>query len=487
MHSNTNAVLLCSISSSINTFGNISIPWLGFSQDFTVSADSVTNITLPTMAMVFNSEGVGKQGVQITANDSVNVISINTRLQSTDATMVLPFHLLGKQYIIMSYPFSITAGLGSKSEFLIVATQDSTVVDITLTDSTINGLPPDTTFSVLLQEGEIYQVKSGGDLTGTKIISSKSLAVFGGNICTTIPVGESGCDHLYEQMYPISVWGKDFFAVSFMSRSNGDTYRILASQDSTQITINGNSPFILNKYEYIELIIDSNKLIEASSPIAVAHFSNSASYDGTNYGDPFMIILSSNNQTISSAMFSTITGGNNNIQNHFLNIITKTSNINSIKLDSTSITESLFDSIPYSLYSTATIPISEGTHIINADSGIIAYVYGFGNYESYGHKIGDRGEGSETSISEYNFSEQTGIKVYPNPFSCSTTLEINAAVNYPVNFILYDQLGREVEKKENIKKPGFTFKRNGISRGIYFYSVEDKNQKVIGRGKLLIQ
>lgn len=68
-----------------------------------------------------------------------------------------------------------------------------------------------TTFNVTLDEGECYLVQSSGNLTGSRITGTappedcKKFAVFSGAVCTNVG-GCAACDHLVEQMPPITTW-----------------------------------------------------------------------------------------------------------------------------------------------------------------------------------------------------------------------------------------------------------------------------------------
>ena len=89
--------------------------------------------------------------------------------------------------------------------------------------------PPDVTFLVSLNKGEVYQVQSlnqnnltgQGDLTGSYIKSNKPVAVYSGNFSTTIPAedGMSGYDHLFEQMPPLHTWGREYYTVPLINPS----------------------------------------------------------------------------------------------------------------------------------------------------------------------------------------------------------------------------------------------------------------------------
>ena len=91
--------------------------------------------------------------------------------------------------------------------------------------------------------------------------------------------------------------------------------------------------------------------------------------------------------------------------------------------------------------------------------------------------------GTLTGVNEFGVSGFQ-ISVYPNPFSETATIEVKG-INLPVSFSLYDQLGRQVKHFE-VSGSKFQVDRGGLSDGIYFYLLEDKQANLIGRGKLLI-
>lgn len=86
------------------------------------------------------------------------------------------------------------------------------------------------------------------------------------------------------------------------------------------------------------------------------------------------------------------------------------------------------------------------------------------------------------------------IKVYPNPFTDLSTFELDVSppdsykggglsLGIIRTFKLFDTMGRELrhEKFEGVK---FVFERNGLSKGMYFFTIESGEK--IGSGKLLI-
>ena len=98
---------------------------------------------------------------------------------------------------------------------------------------------------------ETLQLRCRADLTGTFVLASHKVSVFGGSTVTSIGSGTSR-DHIEEQIPPVKVWGKRF-ATSKFPNTNANVLRILASEDNTAIVINDKHPVHLRRGEYHEM------------------------------------------------------------------------------------------------------------------------------------------------------------------------------------------------------------------------------------------
>ncbi|NQU87958.1 MAG: IgGFc-binding protein, partial [Mariniphaga sp.] len=382
-----------------------------FIDDYTIGDNESRQIRIPwdlNDLEATGSEIIQNRGIHLTAEKPVNVYALNYDRSSADIAVIYPVESLGTEYYAMCYTPHVRIhndgyAEGKNSEFLIVATEDSTSVSITPSVVTDQNRPAGISFTITLNAGEVYQVQSAnnlnlqgqGDLTGSRVTSDKPIAFYSGALATTVPYTEQMCcyDHLYEQIPPIHSWGKEYYIVPLKARQQ-DRYRILAAEENTSINIQGKGMTYLNPgvvYEFV-LYNDEPLRILADKPILIAQFSQSRNVD-QNYtngnGDPFMIILSPASQSKNDVTFVAYT--TDQISNNFyINIISLTSEINNIELDGTK-RNSSFRPFLGSEYSYAQIDISTGVHHlknINPDRGFLAYVYAFGNYESYGYGVG---------------------------------------------------------------------------------------------------
>jgi hypothetical protein len=78
------------------------------------------------------------------------------------------------------------------------------------------------------------------------------------------------------------------------------------------------------------------------------------------------------------------------------------------------------------------------------------------------------------------------FNLYPNPVQNKLWISGNATMNQNkvLNFTLYDPLGREIIKKENVRDE-INFEGRNISPGLYFYKITDKNNVVLKEGKII--
>ena len=365
-----------------------------------VNANSSVQIKIPlNLGEATGSETIQEKGIHLVAENPVNVYALNWDQNSADVAVIYPVPSLGKQYFTMCFTPNVhnRPDHGRNSEFLIVASQDSTSIEITPSVVTDGGKAADVPFNIVLNKGEVYQVQSlnqrdligQGDLTGSYIESDKPVAVYSGNFSTTIPAetGMTGYDHLFEQIPPMQTWGHEYYAVPLLTRQ-ADRYRVMASEDSTTVMIGNVAYLIAKRGGYYEFTLNYNQpsRIYGDKPIMVAQFSQSQKTDGT--GDPFMIILGPVSQSKNEATFMAY--DSYEITNYFVNVVALTSEKDNIELDGEPL-GLFFKPFPGTLYSYTQHEIYPGRHTLknlNPDRGFLAYVYGYGGYESYGYGVG---------------------------------------------------------------------------------------------------
>lgn len=101
------------------------------------------------------------------------------------------------------------------------------------------------------------------------------------------------------------------------------------------------------------------------------------------------------------------------------------------------------------------------------------------------HTIGQNVAILDVSIEE-TLKENISIKIYPNPFEEATTIEVDG-VEYPnLELLVFDALGRLVERLKSRETNRIQLLRGNKSAGIYYYQLKG-NDKLIGTGKIVVQ
>lgn len=380
-HSNTGNLSLF-LSSEQDAAGTVEIAGLNFVLPFQISANEVMRIPLPSTAQHTAANSIRSLGVRVIANQEVTVYGLNQYQYTTDAFLALPVDVLGLEYLNISYQ-----GVGGNpSQMLVVGAYDNTELTIIPTAAAA-GRAANTPFNITLNAGESYLLEaSGGDLTGSSVTANAPIAVMGASKCVNIPVGYGACDHIVEMLPPVATWGQSFITIPLASRKKGDVFRVLASQDNTQIVVNGAQAITLKRGQHHEMILTAPSEIEASAPVLVAQYSPGQSFDGV-ISDPFMMLIPPSEQFLSSYDFVTLTrevGFNHS----FVNVMAPTSALDGMVLDGQPVDRGLFHPVGQSGFSAAQIMLEPGAHSIRALESFGIYVYGFGSFDSYGYPGG---------------------------------------------------------------------------------------------------
>ncbi|MEX0635657.1 MAG: IgGFc-binding protein, partial [Ferruginibacter sp.] len=267
--------------------------------------------------------------------------------------------------------------------------------------------------------GDMYQYQSTDalaniqDITGTFIESIASgtsgclpIAVFSGSY--NITFGIAGCntgnsyDPLFQQLYPVSTWGKNFGFIPFQGYPNGNPYRVMASENNTNVFFNGTQVATLNAgeiypntYTSTPIVISSPTNITSDKPICISQFMqrNACSGRGSTQGDPDMVILNPIEQNISD--ITIFSSSRQAISEQFVNILLKTVAIPSFRINNVvpiganwlpMATLPGYSYLRYQLPSQT--PGTSTSARLSADSGFNAIAYGLGNVESYAYSAG---------------------------------------------------------------------------------------------------
>jgi len=229
----------------------------------------------------------------------------------------------------------------------------------------------------------------GRDLTGSLVTSDQPIAVLGAHACANVPNGVDSCDYVVEQQPPDAAWGREFATVPLKHRLGGDTFRILASQDATDVSIDGVSVASLDAGGFHTQLIASPSVITASKPILVAQFSNGSAFDNTTdpfMSDPSMILVPPTAEYLTSYRISTV---DNSFTENEVNLVVPDSAVGAVEVDGTAVAPSAYAPIGSSGFQGAQVDVGLGSHQLTGPGVPFgAIVYGASIVESYGHPAG---------------------------------------------------------------------------------------------------
>ncbi|MDR1680422.1 MAG: gliding motility-associated C-terminal domain-containing protein [Prevotellaceae bacterium] len=396
------------------TPGTITNPRAGWSQTFTVPANTVIQVTVPlTQAYNTSGETVSDLGLLVTSAKKISLYASNSESTSSDATNVLPVEALGDEYYSVSYN-GHRLNTATPEEFMIVATEDNTLITIVPRNQTggVGGTTPGKAagnpFNIRLQKGQTYLVKSylnsANDpelgpyfclsISGSYIKSNKLIAVFAGHKRANIGctgVTSSTRDNLFQQLAPLRLWGTHY-AVTSASLVR-DKYRIVAAYDNTVFSINGTPQSPLNRSEYRDYTVmqGAYAYIESDQPVEVGFMGESQGCQSVSVGDPFLVVVNPVENEITDVTFAALPLSA--ILQQYVNIVVQQSAkaATTLTVAATGVPVSLtFTDIAGSNYAYARVQIANGSYRLRNSVGFTAYVYGFGNAESYAYSVGAR-------------------------------------------------------------------------------------------------
>lgn len=235
---------------------------------------------------------------QIESTPSGTVLSTGIKISAT--ANISAYYEVGRQFNPEIFPLKGKSGKGlaflipsqmkfnnhegdtppAHNGFVIVASENNTKVNITLTNPDNKGHSANQTFQVVLQKGETYAVEGQSPnallhLGGSMVNADKpiSVTIFDDSVLV------GGWDLVGDQIVPISNTGTEFIlvrgALSTTTNFSTDIYYIWATEDDTEIFIDGAIVPLkkINKGKYHEGYLSSTSTyITTSKPVYVLQF-----------------------------------------------------------------------------------------------------------------------------------------------------------------------------------------------------------------------
>ncbi|GGL92494.1 fibronectin type III domain-containing protein [Nakamurella endophytica] len=389
--------LTLSISGDVAGTGTVSAPPPGGSgeQTFTVTPGEVTQVAIDPGLEVQATDGIEAKGVHLTSTVPVSVYGTSHVLYTSSGWLGLPTTSLGRSYRVLGYTTGIPMA-GLASQLNVVGTVDGTTVTVTPATA-IGGHPAGVAFTRTLNRGDSYQLQAttrDADVSGTTIVATAPVAVMGGNGCADIPTSAAACDQVEQQMTPVSTWGTHFATVRYATRTKGDTYRVLANEDNTVVSVGGTPVATLGAGEFYEAVLPADATtagndgvqIDATKPVEVAQYGNGTTFDSTT-GDPLMLLVPPTGEYLDHYTISAPALPDGGFT-PYASVVVPTADAGAVLLDGVAIPVDQFAPIGTSGYSGAQLSITTGAHSFTGPNPFGLQVYEWGETDGFGYPGG---------------------------------------------------------------------------------------------------
>ena len=227
------------------------------------------------------------------------------------------------------YTYYVVSTLGwsdQTSQFMIIGCLDkSNVTIIPNNDITVPSDPQDSaSVNIIIKAGNSFNFvlhslqtffvfKPCVDLTGTKIISDSPLTIISGHEAARVPAGTFDAETIVTQLTPTITWGKTFLLPTHMGRSNGQSYKVIATNNNTNAVKTCSTNYNVEHIKFDEnntnWFYTTNNVycsIISDQPIYVAQIGVSTQYEGGNFGDPSLSTVPPIEQYEHSIQFSVL-------------------------------------------------------------------------------------------------------------------------------------------------------------------------------------
>jgi hypothetical protein len=286
----------------------------GTTMGMTVAAGAVQPLFPQMMGFADQSldySGIESKAYKLTSDRPIVAYQFNplnnVAVFSNDASLLIPAHAFDTNYIALIYPTLTRAPLAhdySGYVTIVAAAAGQTTVTVKPTagvraGNMVPAIAAGATQMFTLNQFQTLNLEAiaDGDLSGTEITCAPSCGVFVGTEASGISKDQGGnccADHLEEQLFPSSTWGKVYALGRTQSRGAGepDLVRVMAQKPNTTVTFNpppaSGTCGTLNVGQFCEVRIAADTEISSPEPILVAHYlmSIGTGGGGNPKGDP---------------------------------------------------------------------------------------------------------------------------------------------------------------------------------------------------------
>ncbi len=335
-----------------------------------------------------------------------NPLDNQVAVYSNDASLLLPTHALGEEYtavtanaILLSMGPSDPEPVNAGAFISVVASEDDTSVEISPMTAIVGG--PTT---ATLRRGEVLTVVSNaagtnsGNLSGSRVVADRPVAVFSGNVATAIPANQNNCcaDHIEHQLPPHEAWGTAYAVAPPPSpvadEPDAALYRITGAFEDTELrycpTMPEGAPTSIGPGQTALFVSSMPFTVEADpdKPFAVTQFLQSfEALSPEQPGDPAMLVIPSLGQLQRRFSFAVPAGYAQN----FVTIVTR--GTPDVTLDGEPVAVDAFVPVRVARakeHFFASVPVDTGAHLVESQVPVGITVMGFDDAVSYGYPGG---------------------------------------------------------------------------------------------------
>ena len=382
---------------------------------YTIPANTIRTFDVSPQHVVNASEQVAPKALFIEADVPIVVYTLNTLALSSDSYTAIPIKHCGTDYYTVNRPtdwyrqgrtMNPLDRAPRVGEFMIMATEDGTDIVIDPRVETKGGRRARQTFSVRLNRGECYLVQAratrhgSDDLTGSSITANLPVAVLSGHMRSSIPTDSTiSKDHLVEQLPPVSSWGRTYASSPFTQIVRPDAFRVVGSRNNQTVRLTtryGSATFTLaTPGQWVDTVLKEPAYWTSDEPFLLTQYMSSSTSGA--YGDPAMVIVPPVEQFVNQAMFQfpmlEKAGLDNQQFFYFVNVVAEATSLPTLRVNTTPVTTLApaitTQTIPGTSLHWATLQLSEGAFLMQADTGLVSGVmYGTSIVDSYANMIG---------------------------------------------------------------------------------------------------
>ena len=429
------------ITSPVKTLVRVEVPNKGYLKtQYTVPNDVILFDITPAQAQCYVVDGRTPEipdavfpgdGIHITADQPLVVYLVVRYTATSDGLLAFPVSSLGKEYIVAGHQvdpmFVAVWNYKLPCVTTIVGTQDQTRVSFTLggnvQSKTAGGLTPGQSASVVLNAGDVWAISTQGaysDLTGSKIVATKPVAVVTGNKCNNIPDGNQWCDYTVEMDMPTFTWGLDYHVAIVPGRKFPPIIRVFSKEGNTDVFRDGNQVSHIKEaggtkgrgWQEFRLVPmewkPQSSVISGNKPINVVLYNPGVQEDGYPLpnSDPFVMGMTPYQQYQKEITFATpgIRGGQNFSEN-YVNFVYQADENGSMPTDCQfaevkngrfvweevrskfpGVDEEFAYKVDGKRYKVKTITLKDdGVYKLKSEKPFAAYSFGYGWCDSYGY------------------------------------------------------------------------------------------------------